>query len=96
MDTQLLETGFLHADPHPGNLLRTPEGKICILDFGLMTQVWCKPQGCQHGRNPSTAAMSYSWYTDYYTQPGFIAFNGIKALYYWALDLSFRNLWQSL
>ncbi len=36
---QLLETGFLHADPHPGNLVRTPEGKICILDYGLMTQV---------------------------------------------------------
>lgn len=22
-----------------GNLLRTPEGKICILDYGLMTYV---------------------------------------------------------
>ena len=38
---QLLETGFLHADPHPGNLIRTPEGQICILDFGLMTEVSC-------------------------------------------------------
>ncbi|GAB4820396.1 hypothetical protein N2152v2_007442 [Parachlorella kessleri] len=37
--TQLLETGFLHADPHPGNLLRTPDGKIAILDYGLMTTV---------------------------------------------------------
>ena len=36
---QLLETGLLHADPHPGNLLRTADGKICILDFGLMTEV---------------------------------------------------------
>ncbi|GAX76281.1 hypothetical protein CEUSTIGMA_g3726.t1 [Chlamydomonas eustigma] len=36
---QLLETGLLHADPHPGNLIRTPEGKICILDYGLMTEV---------------------------------------------------------
>ncbi|GAX81708.1 hypothetical protein CEUSTIGMA_g9136.t1 [Chlamydomonas eustigma] len=36
---QLLETGLLHADPHPGNLIRTPEGKICILDYGLMTLV---------------------------------------------------------
>lgn len=36
---QLLETGFLHADPHPGNLMRTPEGKIVILDFGLITEV---------------------------------------------------------
>ena len=24
---QLLETGHLHADPHPGNLIRTPDGK---------------------------------------------------------------------
>jgi len=36
---QLLETGFLHADPHPGNLLRTPDGRIAILDFGLMSEV---------------------------------------------------------
>lgn len=37
--TQLLDTGFLHADPHPGNLIRTPDGKICIVDYGLMTYV---------------------------------------------------------
>jgi hypothetical protein len=24
---QLLETGLLHADPHPGNLMRTPDGR---------------------------------------------------------------------
>jgi aarF domain-containing kinase len=36
---QLLDTGFLHADPHPGNLLRTTDGRVAILDFGLMTQV---------------------------------------------------------
>lgn len=36
---QLLESGFLHADPHPGNLLRTPDGRLCVLDFGLMIQV---------------------------------------------------------
>ena len=36
---QLLETGCLHSDPHPGNLLRTRDGKIAILDFGLVTQI---------------------------------------------------------
>jgi aarF domain-containing kinase len=37
--SQLLESGFFHADPHPGNMLRTPDGRLAILDFGLMTQV---------------------------------------------------------
>ena len=37
--TQLLEFGFFHADPHPGNMLRSPDGRLCILDFGLMTEV---------------------------------------------------------
>ena len=36
---QLLETGFFHADPHPGNLLVTPEGRLALIDFGLMADV---------------------------------------------------------
>jgi len=36
---QLLEHGFFHADPHPGNLLASPEGKLVYLDFGMMSQV---------------------------------------------------------
>ncbi len=36
---QLLEHGFFHADPHPGNLLATTDGKLAYLDFGMMSQV---------------------------------------------------------
>jgi predicted unusual protein kinase regulating ubiquinone biosynthesis (AarF/ABC1/UbiB family) len=36
---QLLENGFFHADPHPGNLLATPDGKLAYLDFGMMSEV---------------------------------------------------------
>ncbi len=36
---QLLEHGFFHADPHPGNLLVTDEGKLAYLDFGMMCNV---------------------------------------------------------
>jgi len=36
---QLLETGFFHADPHPGNLLVTPQGQLALIDFGLMADV---------------------------------------------------------
>eukprot|EP00913_Durusdinium_trenchii_P032361 g30301.t1 len=37
--TQLLDKGLFHADPHPGNMLRTPDGRLAILDFGLMTNI---------------------------------------------------------
>lgn len=36
---QLLEHGFFHADPHPGNLLVTEGGKLAYLDFGMMCEV---------------------------------------------------------
>ncbi len=36
---QLLGQGFFHADPHPGNLLAMPDGKLAYLDFGMMSEV---------------------------------------------------------
>jgi ubiquinone biosynthesis protein len=31
--------GFLHADPHPGNLIVTREGKLYFIDFGQVTVI---------------------------------------------------------
>lgn len=36
---QLLVTGCMHGDPHSGNLLLTPDGRLCYLDFGLIVRV---------------------------------------------------------
>lgn len=33
---QVLEHGFFHADPHPGNLMVLSSGKIAFIDFGSM------------------------------------------------------------
>lgn len=44
--TMLLDTGILHCDPHPGNLLRTTDGKLCILDWGMTLKV---PKDLQYG-----------------------------------------------
>lgn len=41
---QLLETGLMHADPHPGNLRYTSDGKIGFLDFGLLCRMEKKHQ----------------------------------------------------
>ena len=35
----LLDTGVLHCDPHLGNLLRTTDGRLCILDWGMTLDV---------------------------------------------------------
>jgi ubiquinone biosynthesis protein len=36
---QILEDGFFHADPHPGNILVMPSGAIALLDFGIVGRV---------------------------------------------------------
>ncbi len=36
---QLLEHGFFHADPHPGNLFVMSDGRIAYIDFGMMDQL---------------------------------------------------------
>src|SRR5208283_4641368 len=36
---QILEDGFFHADPHPGNILVMPSGAIAFLDFGIVGRV---------------------------------------------------------
>ncbi|PIN11099.1 putative unusual protein kinase [Handroanthus impetiginosus] len=41
---QLLETGLMHADPHPGNLRYISSGKIGFLDFGLLCRMEKKHQ----------------------------------------------------
>lgn len=36
---QLLQTGFFHADPHPGNLLVNEKGQLVLIDFGLCAEI---------------------------------------------------------
>lgn len=36
---QILIDGFYHADPHPGNVFITEEGRIALLDLGMVARV---------------------------------------------------------
>ena len=36
---QILERGFHHADPHPGNLLRMSGDRLAYIDFGMMGDI---------------------------------------------------------
>jgi len=33
---QILEDGFFHADPHPGNMVITNEKRLCLMDWGMV------------------------------------------------------------
>ena len=35
----LLKDGLLHADPHPGNLLLSTDGRLAIIDLGMVARV---------------------------------------------------------
>ena len=43
---QLLEDGFFHADPHPGNMRVMDDGRIGIFDFGMVGRL--SPELKQH------------------------------------------------
>jgi len=36
LSRQLMEFGFFHADPHPGNTIVMPDGRVGLVDFGIM------------------------------------------------------------
>lgn len=71
---QLLEAGFFHADPHPGNLLATTQGDLVYLDFGMMSEA---PPSARyaiiahvvHLVNRDYLAMCYDYYTLEFMDP---------------------------
>ena len=36
---QVLDQGVFHADPHPGNVLVTPDGRLVLLDIGMIARI---------------------------------------------------------
>lgn len=36
---QILDHGFFHADPHPGNVLVTPDGRLALIDLGMVARL---------------------------------------------------------
>lgn len=90
--TMLLDTGTLHCDPHPGNLLRTPDGRLCILDWGMVINV---PQDLQLSLLEFIAdlnAKNYEDVPDDLVKLQFVPANKIEELRKSGLTVAIANL----
>lgn len=43
---QILSDGFFHADPHPGNVFLTDDGRLALIDLGMVSRVSPQLQEC--------------------------------------------------
>jgi ubiquinone biosynthesis protein len=43
---QMLGDGFFHADPHPGNVLLTPDGRLALIDLGMVARLSQSSRDC--------------------------------------------------
>ncbi len=69
---QWLEPGLFHADPHPGNVLLSKDGKIILLDFGMVGELSKKDAANFQGLVESILTKNYSRTVDCLSQLGFL------------------------
>ncbi len=69
---QLLEEGFFHADPHPGNMRVMADGRVGIFDFGMVGRL--SPELKQHLVNAflHTVQREYRLLVDDFVGMGFL------------------------
>lgn len=69
---QWLEPGMFHADPHPGNVLVSKEGKIILLDFGMVGEITKKDATYFQGLIESFLSKNYAKAVDCLFNLGFL------------------------
>lgn len=69
---QWLEPGKFHADPHPGNVLVSLDGKIILLDFGMIGEISKKDAAHFQNLIESFLSKNYSKAVDCLAQLGFL------------------------
>ncbi len=69
---QILEDGFFHADPHPGNILIKPGGEIAFLDFGIVGRVSDEVKEIIAGTFMSLISKDFESLVDHYIDLGIV------------------------
>jgi predicted unusual protein kinase regulating ubiquinone biosynthesis (AarF/ABC1/UbiB family) len=78
---QILIDGFVHADPHPGNVFLTDDGRIALIDLGMVARVIPSMQerllqlllavSEGHADEAAAVAIAIGQTTDRFDEPGF-------------------------
>jgi predicted unusual protein kinase regulating ubiquinone biosynthesis (AarF/ABC1/UbiB family) len=69
---QWLEAGYFHADPHPGNVMVSKEGRIILLDFGMVGQISKKDASYFQSLIEAFLAKNYKKAVDCLSHLGFL------------------------
>jgi ubiquinone biosynthesis protein len=69
----IFEDGFFHADPHPGNIFVMPDGKIGLLDYGIIG--WLTPEMMENIAGAFLAVLKkdFDRLADLYIELGLVA-----------------------
>lgn len=69
---QILEFGFFHADPHPGNILIESDGTLAFIDFGIVGRVSDELKEIISGTFMSLVKRDFDNLVDYYIELGMV------------------------
>lgn len=69
---QWLEPGMFHADPHTGNVLVSNEGRIILLDFGMIGEISKKDATYFQGLIEAVLSKNYTKVVECLTHLGFL------------------------
>ncbi len=75
---QILVDGFYHADPHPGNLFVTKEGKVIMVDFGMVGSVSMELRLTLVDMVKAIVRRDYDTVVDYLMKLGFVHYQAEK------------------
>jgi ubiquinone biosynthesis protein len=68
----ILEDGFFHADPHPGNIFIMEDGRVCFMDFGIIGRVSDETKETLAATFVALLKKDYDSLVDNYIQLGYL------------------------
>ncbi|MBI4653705.1 MAG: AarF/ABC1/UbiB kinase family protein [Nitrospirae bacterium] len=73
----MFEDGFFHADPHPGNIFVMPDGRLGLMDFGIVG--WLTPELTENIANVLLALVDkdFDRLIDQYIELGIVTEEGV-------------------